>query len=73
MQQQQKDLMMMFMNQINSRRYAIDADVVDLHNAAANLKLGVLTIRRRAISTGSLYFCLSLNQSGLTYLSFAFS
>jgi HSP20 family molecular chaperone IbpA len=28
-----------------SRRYAIDADVVDLHNAAANLKLGVLTIQ----------------------------
>ena len=28
-----------------SRRYAIDADVVDLHNAAANLKFGVLTIK----------------------------
>jgi HSP20 family molecular chaperone IbpA len=28
-----------------SRRYAIDADVVDLSNAAANLKFGVLTIK----------------------------
>jgi hypothetical protein len=28
-----------------SRRYAIDADVVDLNNAAANLKFGVLTIK----------------------------
>jgi HSP20 family molecular chaperone IbpA len=28
-----------------SRRYAIDGDVVDLHNAVANLKFGVLTIK----------------------------
>jgi HSP20 family molecular chaperone IbpA len=28
-----------------SRRYAIDADVVDLNNAVANLKFGVLTIK----------------------------
>jgi HSP20 family molecular chaperone IbpA len=28
-----------------SRRYAIDADVVDLHNATADLKFGVLTIK----------------------------
>jgi HSP20 family molecular chaperone IbpA len=32
------------------RRYAIDADVVDLNNAAANLKFGVLTIKAKSPS-----------------------
>jgi HSP20 family molecular chaperone IbpA len=40
-----------------SRRYAIDADVVDLNNAAANLKFGVLTIKaskKAQAKTGSM-------------------
>jgi HSP20 family molecular chaperone IbpA len=50
-----------------SRRYAIDTDVVDVHNATANLKFGVLTIKAPKKSTPNrVRVAVTENDEGLT-------
>jgi HSP20 family molecular chaperone IbpA len=50
-----------------SRRYAIDTDVVDVHNATANLKFGVLTIKApKKSNPNRVRLAVTENDEGLT-------
>jgi HSP20 family molecular chaperone IbpA len=50
-----------------SRRYAIDTDAVDVHNATANLKFGVLTIKAPKMSKPNrVRLAVTENDEGLT-------